>query len=92
MNQSENIIDRVKNIVRRLPSPFAVEECAKKHPSYLQASFDLILIQEMRRYNTLSVYIKSTAQAVFDAVQGKYRIRRREVYSLPSPESSDTRP
>lgn len=69
-HSNEDALNTVNDVVDHLPQSFAVEMAVQKYADQIQNTFNIILIQEMRHYNTLLNCIQTTAGNVRNAIKG----------------------
>lgn len=65
----EIILEVTNGILEGFPQDYDLEEAQKKFPPSYDESFNIILIQEMGRYNSLLQVIRRSLQKVQRAVQ-----------------------
>lgn len=70
-SQEEELQERAKLILDKLPPPFDIVEVARKHPIKKDESMNTVLQQELLRFNKLTNQVKSTLKNLIRAIKGE---------------------
>ncbi|KAL7754356.1 hypothetical protein RI367_000337 [Sorochytrium milnesiophthora] len=69
-SQDEVVIDIATDIVQRVPKPFSIEAAMQRFPVDYRESMNIVLVQEMVRYNRLLQVIHTSLANVQKAIRG----------------------
>jgi len=70
-SQEEELQDRAKEILQKVPDEFDIVDVARKHPIKKDESMNTVLQQELLRFNKLIKQIKMTLNNLIRAIKGE---------------------
>ena len=69
-DKNKKIIIQANELLSTLPEPFNINEVIEKYPSSYYESMNIVLLQELIRYNTLLEIIYNSLSQLIQALQG----------------------
>jgi len=70
VSREDIIAELAKDIKEKLPPDYDIEEVMLKYPTLYDESMNTVLVQEMIRYNRLTVVVRSSVGQVLKALKG----------------------
>ncbi|XP_044001574.1 dynein axonemal heavy chain 1-like [Aphidius gifuensis] len=71
INVNENIVLLVENIINKIPQLFNIEDIQKKYPVLYEESFNTVIQQEAKRYNSLIKILSINLSDLLKALKGQ---------------------
>ncbi|XP_075217843.1 uncharacterized protein LOC142322649 [Lycorma delicatula] len=68
--QDSELLTILEDILKKLMKPFSIEKVVKKYPHKYEESMNIVLVQEMQRFNHLTKTIKTSLKELKSAIFG----------------------